>query len=53
MHPSKPDLHAAHHTASENNESKEIHAQAKSSKATNLIATPPNTRINLNNASKK
>lgn len=41
------------HTISENNESKETHVQAKSSKATNLIATPPNTRINLNCASKK
>lgn len=41
------------HTVSENNESKEIHAQAKSSKATDLIATPPNTGSHLNDASKK
>lgn len=41
------------HTVSENNESKEIHAQAKSSKATDLIATPLNTGSHLNDASKK
>lgn len=59
VHPSKSNLYAANfttllkkHTISENYESRKTHIQAKSTKATNLRATAPNTRSHLNGAFK-